>query len=128
MPCPSLVVLFQGFTSSSKLEFISGESSRYLGTFTFLAMVGVLILITVSFHVSERHNCPLFRVDPRYITCCLRVWTFLTEAWHPMSPRYHSSSSVPVKQISPSLTANRRSSTCCNKRTSDDGRIFESSW
>lgn len=121
LSCPSLVVLYQGFNSSSKLEFISGKSLPYLGTLTCLAMVGVVILSTFSFHVSKSH---LFRMGPRYITYCLQVWTFLTKTWHPMSPRYHNSNSVPVKQISPFLTVNRRSPTCCNKQISDGGRIL----
>lgn len=114
--CPSLGASYKGLASSAKPGIHRQQKpAEPKNSFPCLAVVGVGILSAVSFHASETHCCPSFKMYLRYVTCCMNIWAFLAEAHYPSSPRVLSSCSVPVRQVSRSMAAISRSSTYCNK-------------
>lgn len=114
--CPSLGTSYKGLASSAKPGIHRQQKpAEPKSSLPCLAVVGVRILSTVSFHASESHCCPSFKMYLRCVTCCLNSWAFLAEAQYPSSPRILSSCSIPVRQVSRSMAAISRSSTYCNK-------------
>lgn len=113
---PSLGASYKGLASSAKPGIHRQQKpAEPKNSLPCLAIVGVGIISTVSFHASEIHCCPSFKMYLRYVTCCLNIWAFLAKAQYPSSPRVLSSCSVPVRQVSRSMAAINRSSTYCNK-------------
>lgn len=84
-------------------------------SFTCLAEAGVGLFSTISLRVSQSYLWPPSRTYPRYITCCLQIRAFFSEALYPRLPRASSRFLVPIRYISGLAAAINRSFMYCNR-------------